>query len=239
MILHAFIDKVIQTRQQIAVSQEVNKLNGWEDPLNNWMMQEFAVLTGDLDQMLALSSESVPMSAMFAHTTVAHDLTGRSKNLRQPTQYAVRNVGLRNICTLLDHLAVQCTHFDSRWGQSGINQMEHDQAETFLTRTFGICRTHGGRANLRPLISGVLPEDLDDSFNYEGNHDQQLGTTDVGEMALADGFRVRGSGNQIDGLHSDARGGSPAAQAATGTANVGAGVGPNTGRVPGRPAVGR
>lgn len=203
MVLHAFISEIIETRQQISISGEANKLRGWEDPLNEWMKNQFAVMTGDLDRMYALSMESVPMSSLFAHNTIAQDLTGRSKNLRQPTQRAIRNSGLRVITTILDQMVVAMSHFDSRWVQCGLNIMERDQAEAFLTRCHGICVTHGGRANLRPLISGALPEDMDDGFNYDGRWDTDLGSSDVGGMQLADGTRVSGRGNQESGLQQE------------------------------------
>lgn len=196
-VLHGFVDEVISVRQQICCTAEVNKIKGWEDPLNAWMMDSFAVLTSDLDRMLQLSSEAVPMSAMVAHTSIGHDLSGNAKNLRQPTQRAVRNTGLRLIVSWLDQLATICTHFDSRWVQCGINQMEHDQAETFLTRCYGICQSHGGTANMRPVISGVLPEDLDNGFNYSGQYDTDMGSLDVGSMVLAEGFRTNGNGSNV------------------------------------------
>ena len=191
--LHFFFSEVVTVRQQIMASAEVNKLAGWSDGTNEWIKQYLRILTGDLDRMLAANNTGVAMSAFSAHLNVAHDLSGEDKNMPQPTQDQIRNVGLRAICHLLDRLAVQVTHFDSRWMVSGINSTEHKQAETFLTHSFEICELHGGTANNRELITGVLPRDLDDGFNYSGQYDTNFGTLDVGDLKTAESFRVNES----------------------------------------------
>lgn len=194
--LHFFVSECITVRQQIMISTESMKLAGWSNGLNEWIKDYLSILTEDLDRMLAANNAGVAMSGLTAHLNIAHNLTGSDPNVRQPTQNQIRNVGLRSICQLLDRLAVQVTHFDSRFMIAGINPTEHAQAETFLTYAFSICELHGGNNNNRELISGVLPRDLDDGFNYNGEFDVNFGTLDVGDMAIAEGFRVNDQGNQ-------------------------------------------
>lgn len=217
--LHFFFSEVISVRQQIMTSAEVNKLAGWSNGLNDWIKNYLSILTGDLDRMLQANNAGVAMSAFSAHLNVAHDLSGQDLNLPQPTQNQIRNVGLRAIVHLLDRLAVQTTHLDSRWMISGINNIEHQQCETFLTHAFELCNLHGGNNNNRELISGVLPRDLDDGFNHTGVHDVQFGTLDVAEMATATGFRVGDTGGR-----------EPSAGPVSAPSRPSA---PNTGRTPG------
>lgn len=191
-MLAAWRGQVIAIRQQVMVSQEVNKISGWGDPLNNWMKNAFAIVTGGLDRLLGLHGESVPDSSLHPSVAVSEDLTGDDANLRQATRKTCRNQGLRTIVHLLDSLSVKVTHFDSRWIQNGINQIEHDQAEAMLTRCFTICDHYGGAANELQLISGINFADLDDGFNHDATHDTVMGNTDVGTMANRDGLSAGG-----------------------------------------------
>lgn len=189
-MLAAIRSEIIAIRMQITISDQVDKLRGWDDATNEWIKENLATVQADLDALLKAKASPVPMSRQLPRTSLGEDLTGNDPNLPQPTQQSIRNTGLRLLVEQLDLLTVTLSQFNSRNAQTGINNLEHRQAEAILTRCYEICERHGGDANDRPLISGTLPADIDDTFNPTGDHDTELGRLDDAETTGIDAQRA-------------------------------------------------
>ena len=132
------------------------------------------------------------------------------RNLLQPTFDNFPNDFMRMFVMDLDGFVTMITGFDSRKLRGGLNWREVEQCRQILHEMDAICLEHGGEANARPVPSGLLRNDLDDTFNFDGRFDpqhQQLDMGNTGRDVYAD--NMMGS---LDQLASDRAAGQPAPQ---------------------------
>lgn len=103
---------------------------------------------------------------------VVHDLTGADPNIPQVTVKLVPNAEARNFVKKLDFMFVELTNLDSRHAPFGIEKYDALKVRSqYLEKLYAVCQNFGGETNRSDVPTGVLPSDLPESFNANGEFD--------------------------------------------------------------------
>lgn len=119
----------------------------------------------------SINTDDLVMSAPVINRPLPYNFTGSDKNLPQPTPEKIPNDWARSFICDLDALVVQITNLDSRSQAATINAPEVAQLQATLNELYMICLLKGGEANRTEIPTGVLPNEMPNTFNYGGEHD--------------------------------------------------------------------
>lgn len=197
MGIHFILAEIIKFRKQLTVRQEFKSQSGWDNNLNNYMIEELEKLADTLENITynpdptpkdvlevqaadttrslnddynvhALSSDNVVMPSS-PPKQVVWDLTGEDSDIPQMVPDNCPNDYARSFVTALDNLFVSLTRLDSRFQPLMITKYESLMVRSMMNTLYTITQRKGGEAKRSDIPTGTLPSQEGDTFPNVGN----------------------------------------------------------------------
>ena len=183
--IHYLLAEIVKFRKQLTVRNEFRSQSGWNNALNEYMVEELNRLADTLENITyhptskskdqleqeaadttrqleedydetAVSSDNVVMPT--AHNRIVHwDLTGTNPDLPQPDPNVFLNDHARAFLTGLDRFFTELTRLDSRHQPNTVTKFESVMMRALLNELFTICQRKGGEPNRSDIPTGTLP----------------------------------------------------------------------------------
>lgn len=193
--IHFLLAEVVKFRKQLTVRDEFRSQSGWQDSLNNYMVNELEKLADTLENITynpdpitqevlesqaadttrslsddyneyALSSDNVLMPVGVSRNVV-WDLSGSDPDMPQATTDKFPNDDARSFIKALDKMFVELTRLDSRFQSQTITKYESVMMRSLLNTLYTITQRKGGEVNKSDIPSGTLPSQEVATFNSD------------------------------------------------------------------------
>lgn len=190
--IHFILAELVKFRKQLVVRSEFKSQSGWDNSLNQYLVDELEKLADTLENV-TYNPDIVPKEVLLmnaADTTrsladdynayaLAHDnvvmptgrprkvvwdLTGNDPDLPQVTIANCPNDYARAFITALDNLFVELTRLDSRFQPQMITKYESVMMRNLLNVMYTITQRKGGETNRSDIPSGTLPTQEPETF---------------------------------------------------------------------------
>lgn len=183
--IHTLLTEIFEFRPQVTTRPERMAQGGWNDELNNFLMQGLEDLANTLERItwrdITIGKEQAEKNAAdtgrslksdFSAQTInvqgilqppgqtykiAHDLSGAHVDYPQMTTENCPNAWFRNFITGLDGLAVEVSRLTSRNLPVTISANESAMIRARLIELYGLCQVKGGEPNRQDRPTGTLP----------------------------------------------------------------------------------
>lgn len=190
--IHFLLAEVVKFRKQLTKRQEFRSQSGWNDALNDYMVEELNKLAdtlenityykdektleqlegeaGDTSRSLgddynerALSSDNVLMPAAN-NRPVVWKIDGTDPDVPQLTPDNCPNDFGRAFVTGLDRFFTELTRLDSRHQPQTITKFESVMMRSMLNELYTITQRKGGESNRSNIPTGTLSKDEPATF---------------------------------------------------------------------------